>query len=83
LIRESPLVPESWSAKAIFVDEARGEAEEVSSIKFDQQDVNLFWLVPLNGSEYDLIKREGIEEFDRIEAKSDISLLDVNRQGIG
>jgi len=82
LIPESSLAPGSWSTKAILIDEARGEDEEMSSINIVQQTVDLLWMVPLTRNEYSLIKNKGIEEFDRIEAASDVSLLDVNRDGI-
>jgi len=82
LIPESSLAPCSWNTKAILVDEARGEAEEISSFTIGQQFIELLWLIPLTGNEYEFIKSKGIEEFDRIESKSDVSLLDVNRLGI-
>lgn len=82
LIPESPLAPASWTTKAILFDEARGEPEEITSICIGKQDINLLWLIPVTGAEYNLVKLKGFEEFDRIEAECDVSLLDVNRKGI-
>lgn len=82
MIPESPLAPHAWNTKAILVDEARGEAEEMSSFQIGAQQVDLLWLVPLTGTEYQFIKQKGIDEFDRIDAESEVSLLDVSRKSL-
>lgn len=82
LIPVSSLAPDCWSTKAILVDEARGEAKEMSSHCIGNQNIELLWLIPITSSEYELIKNKGIEEFDQLEAKCGVSLLDVNRDGI-
>ncbi len=83
LIPVSTLAPNAWTTKALLVDEARGEAEEMYFHSIGRKRVELLWLVPLTGSEYDLVKSKGVDAFDRLEAESHVSLLDVNRDGMG
>ena len=81
-IPETKFAPDPWSTRAILVDEARGEAEEMATFAIGEQNVDLLWLVPITRKEMDYIKQNGLEAFDRLEAKSHFSLLDVNRLGI-
>lgn len=81
-IPESPLAPIQWSTKAILFDEARGEPEDMSCFQIGQQTVELFWLIPLMGTEYQCIKEHGLELFDTAVSNTGISMLDVNRKPI-
>lgn len=81
-IPESNLAPKPWKTKAILIDEARGEPEEMSCFKIGHQEVNLFWLIPITEAERQYIKKYGVTMFDHLESKSKFSLLDVNRQSM-
>ncbi|MDG9672162.1 suppressor of fused domain protein [Hahella sp. CR1] len=81
-IPETSLAPASWTTKAVLFDEPRGEPEDMSSFKVGDQVVDLIWLVPITEKERQLIKDSGIEEFDKWEAHSDSSLIDVKRMSI-
>ena len=78
VVPESQLAPEGWP-KAILFDEPRGEPESLESFHVGAQHVNLLWLVPIFGSEYSLIKSEGVADFDRAAEKLEFSLVEVRR----
>lgn len=77
-IPESPLAPKGWP-KALLFDEPRGEPEDLSCFHIGSQHVDLFWLIPIYGNEYELIKEKGLDAFDKLDETEDISLVDVNR----
>lgn len=77
-IPESPLAPNGWP-KALLFDEPRGEPEELSCFHIGSQHVDLFWLIPIYGSEHELIKEKGLDAFDKLDETEDISLVDINR----
>ena len=78
VVPESQLAPEGWP-KAILFDEPRGESESLELFHVGAQHVNLLWLVPIFGSEYSLIKREGMAAFDRAAENLEFSLVEVRR----
>lgn len=80
-IPETPLAPLGWP-KAILFDEPRGEPEELGFFHVGSQHVDLLWLVPIYGSEYQLIKKNGLERFDRLVDESNISLVDIGRPSL-
>lgn len=82
LMPPSRHAPQQWSTTAILFDEARGEEPELSLINIGAESTELLWLVPITKDEYQLVKYEGIEKFDELEATSEVSLLDVNRKGL-
>jgi hypothetical protein len=77
-IPESKLAPAGWP-KALLFDEPRGEVEDLSSFHVGSQHVELFWIIPIFGAEYDLIKNGEIERFDKIIENMDIEVTDVRR----
>lgn len=77
-IPESPLAPDNWP-KALLFDEPRGEPEELGCFQVGRQHINLLWLIPIHGSEYKIIKKMGLDKFDKIDQQQDISLIDVMR----
>ncbi len=77
-VPESPLAPEGWP-KAILFDSPNGEPEELSCFHVGAQHINLLWVVPIFGTEYDLIKTSGIEKFDDAIQNIDLSVVDVRR----
>ncbi len=81
IIPESPLAPIGWP-KALLFDEPRGEPEELSCFHIGSQHVDLFWLIPIYGSEYELIKEKGLGAFDKLYETEDISLVDINRPSL-
>ena len=82
LIPESALAPDGWP-KALLFDEPRGEPESLGCFHVGSQHVDLLWLIPIFGSEYDLIKEEGIRRFDAAIEDMKLELVDVNRQSCG
>ena len=78
LIPENPLAPEGWP-KALLFDEPRGEPEELNCFQIGSQHVELLWLIPIFGSEYRLIKENGIGKFDEALESIELSLVDVRR----
>ena len=60
----SPLAPEKWTAKAILIDELRGESEALERIAVGSETVELQWVVPISQKEAALISDQGIDAFD-------------------
>jgi Suppressor of fused protein (SUFU) len=81
-IPETPLMPAKWPPKALLFDELRGEPEELSHISVGDRCIELLWLVPIYGDEQELIKREGIDAFDLLDAQSDWSVADPRRPSL-
>jgi hypothetical protein len=81
-ISETSLMPQSWAPRALILDEPRGEPEELEYFHIGHQHVNLIWLVPIYKAEYELIAREGVDAFYRLEEQSDWSLADPNRPSV-
>jgi hypothetical protein len=79
VIPPSPLVPEAWVPRALLVDLPRSEPEELASVHVGIQHVNLWWVIPIYVSEYELICQSGLEAFDELEQASESSLADVRR----
>jgi hypothetical protein len=79
VVPESPLAPKGWP-KALLFDEPRGEPEDLASFHIGIQHVNLVWVVPIFGNEYDLIKTKGIDHFDEAIQGLDLSVMDVRRK---
>lgn len=77
-IPESSLAPDGWP-KALLFDEPRGEPEVLGSFQVGRQCIDLFWLIPIYGGEYQVIKRDGLKVFDELAESSSISLVDVDR----
>ncbi len=78
VVPESPLAPSGWP-KALLFDQPCGEPEELACFHVGAQHVNLLWVVPIFGTEYDLIKTKGIESFDEAIQTIDLSVVDVRR----
>lgn len=76
---ESPLAPKEWKPKALLFDQARSEPEELSELAVGSHVVELLWVVPIYNSEYRFISEQGIEAFDALAGKAELSLADVNR----
>ncbi|MCG8522529.1 MAG: suppressor of fused domain protein [Pseudomonadales bacterium] len=72
------LAPKGWP-KALLFDDPRGEPESLEVFHVGAQHVNLLWLIPIFGSEYSLIKQNGIEAFDREADKMEFSVVEVRR----
>lgn len=71
---ETPLMPASWPARALLIDEPRAEPEFIESISVGEETVNLLWIVPIYKSEHDLIVNSGLADFDAATEKSEWSL---------
>lgn len=74
-------VPTSLPEKSILIDDARGEAEYLSCmyIAENQNPITLKWVIPIYYSEAEFILENGIDEFDILESKNELSLVDVTR----
>jgi len=65
VVPETRLAPVQWSARALLVDEPRGEQEEIAVFHVGAQHVELRWVVPIYASELQAILANGVGEFDR------------------
>lgn len=74
-------VPATLPEKSILIDDARGEAEHLSCIHIaeNQNPITLKWVIPIYYSEARFILENGIDEFDILESKNELSLADVTR----
>lgn len=79
VMEESRLAPENWSAKAFFLDELRGESEELEEIQIGNEVVQVIWAIPVTAQEASLILREGVESFDSYIASAEHSIIDPRR----
>ncbi|MDZ4818202.1 MAG: suppressor of fused domain protein [Planctomycetota bacterium] len=78
-IPPSLLLPEEWNARALLIDDPRGEPEWLANVHVGVQHVRLLWLVPIHADERTLILEHGIDAFDEAEAASEWSLADPKR----
>ncbi|OWR32958.1 hypothetical protein CDO73_00110 [Saccharibacillus sp. O23] len=79
LMPPSLLAPEQWTAKALLLDEPRGEDEELESFIVGDRRVSLVWALPITPSEAKRVSEEGIDRFDEYAEASDDSLIDPCR----
>ncbi|MFD2118001.1 suppressor of fused domain protein [Paenibacillus yanchengensis] len=79
VMTESTLAPENWTAKALLLDELRGESEELEEIKIGEEVINVLWVVPITPKEACIILEEGIEVFDTFIEQQQHSIIDPTR----
>lgn len=79
IIPESPLVPQSWLARAVLVDEPRAEPEFLAEMVLGAELVKLRWVVPIHGDEYEAIRSNGLDAFDQAAETSEWSAADPRR----
>ncbi|MHA7965023.1 suppressor of fused domain protein [Paenibacillus sp. CAU 1782] len=79
VMEESRLAPENWSTKAFFLDELRGESEDLEEIQIGNEVVQVIWAIPVTAQEASLILREGVEAFDTYIAGAEHSIIDPRR----
>lgn len=81
VISNISITPNCLLQNSILVDEARGEAELLSNIYIAEKinNVSLKWVIPIYETEAHFILKNGIEKFDLLDQKSEISLVDINR----
>lgn len=84
VISNISIAPNCLLQKSILVDEARGEAELLSDIYIAEKirNVSLKWVIPIYEAEAHFILKNGIEEFDLLDQKTEISLVDINRPAL-
>ena len=75
----STYAPEQWTCNAVLFDEPRGEPEALMELVVGEKKITLQWVIPITDAEALEIQQKGIEVFDAAEAKSEYSLIDVNR----
>ncbi|WP_341279095.1 suppressor of fused domain protein [Paenibacillus sp. FSL H8-0537] len=75
----SALAPDNWNAKALLIDELRGESDSLEELKVGDEVFPLLWAVPITEKEAAIILEKGIEDFDEIFEKSDYSIIDPCR----
>jgi hypothetical protein len=78
-IEETILMPSKWMPRAVLLDEPLGEKAELETFLVGLQKIRLLWVVPIYGIEQRLIVESGIEAFDKLQEKSEFSLVDVER----
>jgi len=79
IIPESPLAPQSWTARALLVDEPRAEPEFLSEIELGPEVVRLRWIVPIYRDEFEVIRTNGLDAFDKAAETSEWSPADPRR----
>ncbi|MFF2484627.1 suppressor of fused domain protein [Paenibacillus sp. NPDC058071] len=79
VMEESGLAPANWSTKAFFLDELRGESEELEEIQIGNEVVQVIWAVPVTAQEATLILRDGVEAFDSYIEGAEHSIIDPRR----
>lgn len=82
-IAPTALAPREWPARALFFDEPAGEPEELATFHVDGLHVDLLWVVPIYESEYNGIRRLGLDWFYSLEEQSEWSLADPHRPPLG
>ena len=80
-VRVIAKVPTMLPEKSILIDDARGEAEHLSCMHIaeNQNPITLKWVIPIYYSEAKFILENGIDEFDILESKNELSLADVTQ----
>lgn len=79
VMTESALAPENWTAKALLIDELRGESEYLEEIKIGEEIISVLWVIPITHKEASLILQEGIDAFDTYIEKLHHSIIDPTR----
>ncbi len=79
VMSESALAPENWTAKALLIDELRGESEHVEEIKIGEEVISVLWVIPITPKEAHLILQEGIDAFDAYIEELHHSIIDPTR----
>ncbi|SFF16838.1 Suppressor of fused protein (SUFU) [Paenibacillus algorifonticola] len=79
VMSSSALAPENWNAKALLIDELRGESDSLEELTVGSEVFPLLWAVPITEKEAAIILEKGIEHFDEIFEKSDYSIIDPCR----
>lgn len=84
VISNISIAPDYLSQKSILVDEARGESESLSDIYIAENfnNVSLKWVIPIYENEANFILKNGIEEFDKLDSETEISLVDIHRASL-
>lgn len=75
----SALAPDNWHAKALLLDELRGESDSLEELQVGSEVFPLLWAVPITEKEAAIILEKDIEDFDAIFEKSDYSIIDPCR----
>ncbi|TYP73100.1 suppressor of fused domain protein [Paenibacillus methanolicus] len=79
VMEESKLAPANWSTKAFFLDELRGESEDLEEIQIGNEVIRVVWALPITAQEATLILREGVDAFDSYMAGTEHSIIDPRR----
>jgi len=79
VMTESALSPENWTAKALLIDELRGESEDFEEIKIGEEIISVLWVIPITHKEVRIILQEGIDAFDVWIEKQQHSIIDPAR----
>jgi hypothetical protein len=75
-------IPSKWNAKSILICEPFGEPEELSVVNFNNQKIEIRWLLPIFSDEVSYIRKNGmIALFDLFE-NSEISIAEPTRGSI-
>jgi Suppressor of fused protein (SUFU) len=78
-IAPTALAPPQWGATALLFDEPTGEPEEIATFHIGPTHVNVYWVIPIYASEFQLIQRDRVDAFFALAQSSDASLADPNR----
>jgi hypothetical protein len=77
---DSPLIPKPWEQQAVLVSSPLGEPEAFECVTLGGETSQIWWIIPIYSAERDLIRNRGIEAFDRLSQRGDLSLADVRRR---
>ena len=81
MIDKISVAPDVLTQQAILIDEARGEAEQLSKMYISEYfgTVVLKWVIPIYPSEADFILKEGIDKFDDLDNACKWNLVETQR----
>jgi hypothetical protein len=69
----------AWGFEAVLLDEARGEPDTVSRIHVPNGSVDLIWVVPLLKNEVEIIRHDGMRQWDLLVETGEIDVTDLGR----
>jgi len=64
-------MPADWPTCCLLLDQAAGEPEGLAEIRVGSGVVELLWAYPIHRDEYDFIRANGIDEFNKLSEDSD------------
>jgi hypothetical protein len=81
-IQHVDVMPRSWSARSLLLDEPRGEPKDLDLFQVGSELVRLLWVIPIYENELSFIRDSGVDQFCNLELETTIELIDPNRPSL-